>query len=337
MAKTYLGVDIGYDTLKLALVSGGRVKKTASVPMPKNLMKSGRVVSIESMGELISATMKENGIHCRNAAYVMPIESTFIKNVTMPQMNADQLLYNLPYEFHDYISGELQHYVFDYAMISSPEDIASGTDSDDGTAPSMDLLAVGAAKETMDEIRALMRKAGLKLAKAAPAMCSYSALIRAVDPQAANSDQEYCIIDLGYNAIRMYMYRGDRHVVDRVLEIGLSILDDVLAEAYGVDVHLAHTYLLMNYEDCQRREECLSAYDNIAVELMRALNFYRFSNPSSQLNDIVLCGGGAVIEPLRNAIADTLDMDVHRAQELIPGNNVENCNAFVQAIGITME
>ena len=173
----------------------------------------------------------------------------------------------------------------------------------------------------------------MKLVNAAPTICAFQALIRAV----GNSEKEYCILDLGYRSIRMYMFSGDRHVATRVLEIGLSSLDDVIAEAYNVDVHLAHTYLLTNYEDCQNKEYCLNAYGNITVELMRALNFYRFSNPDSHLEDIWICGGGAVIRALRQSIADTMDLRIHEAGELIPGGAVvENDYALLQAIGIAL-
>ena len=149
--------------------------------------------------------------------------------------------------------------------------------------------------------------------------------------------EEYCILDLGYQAIRMYMFRGDRHMVTRVLEVGMSSLDDVLAELYSVDVHLAHTYLMTNYDNCLQRPECIGAYDRIAVELMRALNFYRFSNPDSQLDDVWLCGGGAVIQPLQEAISETLDMQLHAAEELVPGGErIDGCNSLIQAIGIAM-
>ena len=50
MGKSILGVDIGYNSLKLALVKDGRVKKAVTVAMPKNLLRQGRVVSPESMG-----------------------------------------------------------------------------------------------------------------------------------------------------------------------------------------------------------------------------------------------------------------------------------------------
>ena len=335
MAKTILGVDIGYDNLKLALVSGGRVKKTASLPMPKNLMKDGHVTSGESMGEFIRGALKENGLRARDAAFVLPNETVFVKNVTLPQMTAEQLEYNLPFEFRDYITDEIRNYVFDYAMLTDVGDTVP-TEEVDST-PGMELLAVGVARETVESAREVMRKAGLRLAKAAPAICAYISLIRSLQAS-GGAAEEYCIIDLGYQAIRMYMFRGERHMVTRVLEIGLSSLDDVIAEAYSVDVHLAHTYLMTNYESCQQQEMCLNAYGNIAVELMRALNFYRFSNPDSQLADVWLCGGGAVIEPLRDAIVETLGMQLHLPEELVPGgSDIKDCYTFVQAIGIAMD
>ena len=66
--KSYLGIDIGYDNMKLALVHGDQVKKTAVVPVPQKLIKEGRVVSPETMGELIRDSMKKYGIRCHDAA-----------------------------------------------------------------------------------------------------------------------------------------------------------------------------------------------------------------------------------------------------------------------------
>ena len=96
MGKTILGVDIGYDSMKLALVKDGIVKKAVTVSMPKNLLREGRVVSPESMGELIRKAMKQSGIRCSRGALVLPNESVFIRNVVMPVMTEDQLKYNLP-------------------------------------------------------------------------------------------------------------------------------------------------------------------------------------------------------------------------------------------------
>lgn len=336
MAKTVLGIDVGYDSLKLALVKGRQVKKTAVVPMPNSLIRAGRVVSVETMGDLLRTAMKQNGLRCDRAALALPNETVFIRNVTMPIMTEDQLKYNLPFEFRDYITDELKGYVFDYAMIGVKQaEESSEAEAGELAGGAMELMAVAAPKSLLDESREYLHKAGMKLVKAAPTVSCFINLIR---KSGAPADTEYCILDLGYQAIRMYMFRGDRHIVTRVLEIGMSSLDRVLAEQYGVDEHLAHTYLLGNYEGCQNGENCRNAYGNITVELMRALNFYRFSNPDSHLDDIWVCGGGAMIQPLLNVLAETTDMKLHSAAELLPGKQaVEQDYALLQAIGIALE
>ena len=343
MAETILGVDFGYDSLKLALVHGKQVKKSAVVQMPKNLIKEGRVVSAEAMGELLRQTARSSGISCKNVALALPNESVFVKLVSTPQMVHDQLLYNLPYEFRDYITDELKDYIYDYAMINN-----SVKSDDDAPAPAnpgeeggetetkekMELLAAAVSKATMDENKLSFRKAGMKLVSASPAVSSYISLIRNMDPAYRPETNEYCIIDLGYKEIRMFLFKGDVNTTSRTLEIGLSIIDDIIAENYSVDVHLAHTYLLSNYDDCQNKDFCINAFNNISVELMRAMNFYRFSNPDSQLADIWMCGGGAVIPSLAAAIKDTLDLKIHDASELVKGGDkIANCNSLILAIG----
>ena len=352
MAKTYLGIDIGYDTLKLALCNGGRVKKSVTVSMPVNLLRDGRVTSVDTMGELLRSAMREGRIHASRAALVLNGEAVYLRNAVMPLMNVDQLAYNIAYEFNDYITDDLKKYVFDYAMISEPgkkkeaaaaqPDAAPGESGESGEAAqaggeTMELLAVAAPVSLLEDAREMLKKAGLKLAKAAPAESAYTALIRAQKHQRGEDDREYCILDLGYHAIRMYMFNGDRHMVTRVLEVGLSNLDSVIADEKGVDLHLAHTYLLSNFEDCQNQPYCVNAYGNIAIELQRAMNFYRFSNRDSQLSDVWLTGGGAVIEPLRQAIVDALDMTVHDASELVAGGELTaDCHTYLLAIGATM-
>ena len=346
MAKTILGIDIGHDQLKLALVKGNRVQRVATADMPENLMRENRITSRESMADLLRNAMKQNKIHANHAAFVLPNEAVFIKNVEMPPMTVDQLEYNLPFEFNDYITGERKEYVFDYAVVSdyaTPGDEGGaavgteGAEEAEAAEPVMELLAVGAHRSLIEDAQDTLRKAGLRLVRSAPALCCYIGLIRAQQELLSGFGDEYGILDLGFQSIRMYMFKKDRHVATRVLEVGMSRLDDVLADAYGVDAHLAHTYLMSNYENCQDREECRNAYESIAVELMRAMNFYRFSNPNSVLSDLWLCGGGAVIKPLADEIGDMLDLQLHPATELVPGGDgIESCNSFVQAIGIAM-
>ncbi len=330
MARKILGVDIGYDNLKLALCADGKIKKAVTAPMPENLIKESHVTSIEALGELIRDTMRKNGIHASRAAMVLPNEMSYVRTITMPLMTAEQLTYNIPYEFNDYLIDELKNYTFDYAMLSDPKK---------DRADSMEMMAVAIHTDIIDEGRAVLERAGLKLEKAAPSEYVYISLIRHYE-QMSGKTGEYCILDLGYHGIRMYMFRGDHHIVTRVLDVGLNSLDTVLADSLSIDPHLAHTYLLTNHEDCQNQEVCVNAFSNIAVELMRALNFYRFSNPDSRLSDAWISGGGTKIPRLCQIIGENLGIPLHPMEELMPqqaGKEIEDLGDYAIAAGITMD
>lgn len=318
-----LGIDIGHDRIKLVLLSNGKVKKTVVVETPENLVKNGVVVSQETMGEFLRETMKENGISASQAAYVLNGERVYVRNVTMPLMTSEQLLYNLPYEFRDYITEELKDYFFDFAMRSVNEEEHT-----------MEVLAAAVPKQLIEDVRAVLRKAGLKLVKAAPLLSAYRGLIR--DYEKTREVRDYCLLNLGYQSIRMDVFHGTEYLTTHVLDIGLKSIDGILAESMGVDEHIAHTYFLNNYKDCQDSDECKNAFANMAVELMRTMNFLRYSMQDNNLDEIWVCGGGANIKNLRDAIAEQLDMPVFSAWERFMGSEHqrEEGDSLLHAVGI---
>lgn len=337
MAKSCLGIDIGKDQLKLVLMKGETIQKAVSVQMPEGLLKEGRIVSVETTGELIRKTMKENKIRCKEAAVVVSSGVCFLRNVTMPEMTADQLVYNLPYEFRDYITDELKKYVFDYSWGSveelpkvkkpkkqpkkkkgeeKPDEKAEDSEERRGE---MELLAAAAPLEAIDDLRLMARKAGLKFTFAAPEVSACENLLHYKLKEESDKDKEYGILDLGSTSSRLLIFKGDRHQVTRIIERGMEQVEELLADSLHIDIHLAHTWLLTNHEDCVNSEICQDAFSQISVELMRALNFYQFSNPDSRLEDIYICGGGASIESMRESLKENLDVTIHDASELMDG------------------
>ena len=352
MAKSCLGIDIGKDQLKLVLMKGEKIVKTASVQMPEGLLKDGRIVSVETTGELIRKTMKENKIRCKEAAVVVSSGICFLRNVTMPEMTAEQLVYNLPYEFRDYITDELKKYVFDYSW-GSGEEMPKGKklkkaskkkeekpeEEENQKRNEMELLAAAAPLEVMEELRLMTRKAGLKLTFAAPEVSACENLLHYKLRNEQDKDKEYGILDLGSTSSRLFIFKGDRHQVTRVIERGMEQVEELLADTFHIDIHLAHTWLLANHEDCIHSEVCLDAFSQISVELMRALNFYQFSNPDSRLEDIYICGGGASIATMRQSLEENLDVKIHEAGELLErmnGSRDETSSLWMLAAGTAL-
>ena len=376
MAKTILGIDIGYESLKLALVHAGQVEKLIRVPMPEKMLKEGRVVSVEALGELLRSTIKENHLRASGVALVLNQEIVYTRTVNLPWMTEEQLRVNLPYEFRDYLDEDLKQYTFDYAMHSDPADYEDPADrkkgtrkekdrkksgkadpqdanraaaygqqqmaeamaaSDEETEEGMEVLGAVIRTEVLEEYQMLIRKMGMKLLVAAPSLSAYSNLIRTFAPD--QTEKETCILDLGHGAVRIHMFKGSRHITSRILESGLSLLDETAADLYDVDTHLGHVYLLSDHEGCQSHERLLEAYRDIAGELVRVINFYRFSNPDSSLDELWICGGGACIPALTEEIRSNVELDVHTAEELTtrhPEVGDAEAAVFAEAIGIAL-
>ena len=328
MAKTCLGIDIGREQLKLVLIKGEKIQKCAVVQMPEGLFKDGRIVSVESAGELIRQTMKEHKMHCKDAAVLIPHSAGYLRNVTMPKMTPEQMKYNLPYEFRDYISDELKKYAFDYVQYAKAE-------------KENEVLALAVPLEVIEDLRIAVRKAGLKLVLAAPEVSACEALLyrHLLKHPEADQEKEYGILDLGSDSSRLMIFKGYRHQVIRSIDQGMDRVEELLADHYHMDVHLAHTWLMTNHEDCVNSEVCQEAFTQISVEIMRALNFYQFSNPESSLEDIWICGGNVASEVMREKLRENVAVNIRDASELMEDIQEKSGQNTVclQAAGIALQ
>ena len=101
-----------------------------------------------------------------------------------------------------------------------------------------------------------------------------------------------------------------------------------------MDIHVAHSYVLQNYNDVLSSDYAQSFYARIAVEVMKAVNFFNYNNRQQKLADLCLCSGGCNIGPLRQALAETTHLHLHTAQELL-GDDValDEPWMYLRAIG----
>lgn len=328
--KNCLCVDIGSSCLKLASPEKSGAEAVAETP--DNLVRDGSIHSYEAAAAFLTETAK-NRRFPKEAAVLLPSSKVYVRQLTLPVMTPEQLKLNLPFEFRDYIGDDKASWFFDYAVMRL-------TDGPDGKSPEMELLAAAAQKATVNSYVQMFRQAGFKLIEAAPEEMGYCALVRDyIEHNPAAADGVFCFVDLGHNATRFHVLNGFRYVTSRVIETGGSQIDAAIAETHGVDAHVAHDYKLQNLENCLTDPACRSVYEQIGVEIMRAVNFYTYNNPDSVLDTLYLCGGGANIEPLaREIAAQNPELHIRRAEELYPAGLAQKAAALSPAaLGLSME
>lgn len=333
MSKKYTGIEIGSRQVKMTQCSDNSIYKAAVEPLPDNYVSGGRIVSLEAMAVFLKAMAKKHRFTDKSCAVVLPDSQAFARRLTMPAMTVEHLNMNLPYEFHDFINGNKEKYVFDYCMLEMQN-------GEDNKPAAMDLMAAAAPKALIEDYKEMMKLAGFKLEIAAPEVFAYSNLIREYeDVQEEKGLREYGFVDFGYRSTKLHIFSGFRFEVTREIEYGCRNLVRVIEEERHVDRHIASSYLRENYMDCWSLPGCRDIYDAIGVELMRAVNFYGFNNPDSHLETVYYCGGGSRITPLTEAVSGHISLEVKPVTDLlalVDGVDEEVCISPAAA-GITYQ
>lgn len=335
MAKNCVGIDIGACQIKLALCSDGEVRRLVVENMPDSLVRDGRIISMEATAEFLKEVASKEKVNIHSCGVILPSAVAFTRTMTLPTMSEEHLKLNLPYEFRDFITQEKDKYYYDYAVL----DYLNGPS---GEPEEFELIAAATLKETIKDYSDMCRRAGFKLITAVPEEVAYMNIIRGYEAknQTLDSEKEYCLIDLGHTGTRLHIYKGFKHQATRVVDYGAQMLDTVIAEQMNVDEHIARAYKHANNNEELESEACRNVYSTISVEVMRAINFYRFNSPDSNLEEVYLCGGGARIQPLVHQImTDLSNMSIRRIDDILPVSAGTNGDAVVcpAAIGVAMQ
>lgn len=329
MATRLIGVDIGSNNVKLA-VRRGNAFRLASERLPDNLIKNGVIISPELLARFIRDMRKKHRVGGGKCAVILPEYAVFFRRMTLPATSAEQLELNLPYEFRDYTGTDSAKYAYDYAVEKTALDA-------NGRPASLELLAAAAQKEVARLYAEFLRRAGLRMAVALPREMAIINLMRSAALK-GRAKPEYCIVDVGYEHTRMYIFAGTTLKAYKVIDVGCLNVDEAIAEKYGIDKYLAASYRQTNHEGILGKLICTAVYERLSLEVHKAVNFYNYDESESALNDLYFAGEGSDIAELKETIALDIGFDTHPISELLPDYDGEEPEAArcMAAIGVAL-
>ena len=179
----------------------------------------------------------------------------------------------------------------------------------------MELLACAILKSRVEEYRAMLHRAGFKLKVLTPAECAYAAVL-AFAEERDDTLRESCIVALGHSSSHLYIYHGREFDSHREIDIGSAALDALIAEDQSVDIHVARGYRQKNYNGVLEADYARDIYARLAVEVVKAVNFYNYNNRDRELTDVYFCGGDN-IGALVHAMEENTKLRVRPAAELL--------------------
>lgn len=305
--KKYVGFDIGNHAVHVAVTKGDKTLRSVSERLPEGLVQNGRITSTESMVEFLKGLRKNYKLHGKRAAVVLPPGLCYCRRFSVAAMTKKQLEFNLPYDFHDFITDDKSNYFFDYAIVDSVKD-------GNGHVTEFDIIAAATKKDLVSDYIRMFGKAGFKLTTIVPQEIAYVNLLR----KSKLAPHRHGVLDIGHNGVRLYLFSGDRYEGVRLVDYGCNALAPVIAERFGVEGDFVTSrYLETNFEGATELEECKRIYGAIALEMRKAVNFYRF-NGGGSLEHLHCCGGGAKNVALMDTLRANLPLKITDISEFFP-------------------
>lgn len=311
MKKITLTFDMGDSHIKIAKREKGKIV-VHSAQVPENLIKEGLIQVPHMVSDFLKDLRAQYKLPATECGIVVPDELVVCRNLTLPAMTVDQLKVNLPFEFTDYISDEPQKYVYDYALKEMIYD-------EDGNPKEMNLTGAVMSKESVDTYVRIFKNAGFNLKVLIPQEIAMTNVMRdAVEKGRIEADKEYCIVNLGHRTTQVFIFKGDMLVVLRNIHLGSGSIDKVISEHESVDEFVARTYKNKNFNNVLEQEYVHEQYVRIAVEIMKVINFYRFNNRSSELEDMYFIGGGSNLKGFCETIAEINELNHKSTMDILP-------------------
>ena len=320
MGRKLSCMDIGTSKLKVAAVRNNKLEDFKTYDIPDDIVRNSALVAYNAMSVFLKMNVSKE-LKTKDVAVVLPDEITFIQRTAMPIMTDKQVGVNLPYEFSNLIPENEDEYLYDYSVLS--------IDQEKGT---MNVIAAAVRRELVDNYRDMFQHAGMNIVKAVPKAVCLQKFVRNCLPEGKDT----AILDIGYCASKIDIFRGGFYEVSRTIELGMRDIIAAAAKVLNCDVHVAPGYLSVNKDDVQQSRECRSIYSAITTEVSRALNYYIYENRGNTLDKLYLCGGGASFAPLADEIRESIPLALALMSEAAPEFG-ESVNDSPAVIGIGLE
>jgi type IV pilus assembly protein PilM len=301
-SPSLIGVDIASTSLKLVeLTQTGngtyRLERYAIEPLPRETVTDGNISDLDQVSDALKRAWKRMGSHNRLVAMALPAAMVITKKIIVPAGQTDEELeLAVEVEANEYIPFALDEVNLDFQVIGPAPN----------NAEDVEILIAASRKEKVEDRVAIAEAAGLKPAVMDVELYATQEAFRLIAPSlpANGRDQNIALVDVGAHVMHFYVLRNNQFLFSRDQVFGGDQLTQDIQRAFNLSAEEA--------ESAKRNQGLPENYDNdvlqpfmetLALEITRALQFFFTSTSHSQVDQIVLSGGCAVLPGLDELVA----------------------------------
>jgi type IV pilus assembly protein PilM len=297
-----LGLDISSSSVKLVELGRSKdgslvLERCAIEPLERGWITDGNVEKFDEVAEAMKRVIKKSGTRTRNVAMALPPSAVITKKIMLPGgLSESELELQVEAEANQYIPFSLDEVSLDFCVIG-PSTTSAGD---------VEVLIAASRKEKVDDRVAIADNAGLRPQVMDVESYATEEAFRMIAPSLpANArDQNVALVDIGAHVMHFYVLRNNQILFSRDQAFGGNQLTHDIQRAFNLSPEEAESAkknagLPENYD-----ADVLQPFmETLALEVTRALQFFFTSTSYSQVDQVVLTGGCALLSGLDELVA----------------------------------
>ena len=299
-----IGMDISSWGIKVVGLSGSMeqpvLELLASARVPSGHIVDGNVVKMNEVAEVLRSLLRKNRIKAKKVALALPTSAVITKKIMVEgNLSPADMESQVEEEARQYIPFPLEEVSLDFC-----------TTGPNPQRPEMDDVLIAAARR--DRVQNLQELVELvELEASVIEVQSYAlrlATRRLVDIHLPGQDKAVVLLlKVGAGRTLMQVSVGDAIVYERDQAVGGEQLTQRIAAHYSFSSDEAETKKISGALAQDFESSVLAPYVSTTVQVLeRGMQFIYNSTPYSQVNQIFLTGGGAMVPGLAAAISTAL-------------------------------
>lgn len=226
-----LGVDIGTQSIKVAVVRLGRDGATVSAlgkgATPENAVDHTGIYDPATLGAALRGVLAESGIGAKDVIFSITGQSAVVvRNLEVPRMSDKELSEHMQWEIQRNIPFAESTVVSDFRPVENP--------ALDGT-QNMEVVMAVSPQSAIDMVLDLLRAAGCKPAAIDVEPLGLGRVIRSCHPHDLGA-KRVCLVNMGHSSTAINMYRSGVLSFPRTVPIGGSMLTQAISDSMGVTI-----------------------------------------------------------------------------------------------------
>jgi type IV pilus assembly protein PilM len=306
--KTTIGLDVGSGLIKVAVMDHGagepELTRVVITPLLADAIVEGEVMDPGMVTDAIRSALHQSGVKAHDVVTAVGGRDVIIKKIQIERVKEHQARELMRWEAEQHVPFDMESVELDFQILDP-----------DGDGVDMSVLLVAAKRDLIESKMRLLSDAGC-----APAVVDVDAfaLHNAFEinhPDAMSG--VVGLINIGHEVTNINILDEGVPILTRDITVGTRRFREDLQRERGLGVDEAEK-LLQGYDRSAHLDAVIeSRGEEIAVGVERAAAFLASSSRSgSQMRAVYLCGGGARVPGLAEALGKRLRLRVEQANPL---------------------